>query len=284
MPDHAPRSWFANGRQATRARAGLRRLAVKARSRWWRCVTWAASAYASATCGTLAAAEAEAPVPSATHLESATTIDLFNGRDLEGWTTLDGGPVGDGWSVVDGALRLRSQAGGQSIVTRAEFDDFRLEFQWRIAPGVNNGVKYHVRDYGRGIRGFEYQILDDSRHPYLRGTRWSLGALYDLYEPSPVKEARPPGVYNESVIVMQFPHIEHWLNGTRILTATIGSDAWFARYAASKFVEHPGFGGFGRGRIMLTDHGGETWYRSVRLTPLPAQPSAAFALKLGGAP
>jgi hypothetical protein len=209
---------------------------------------------------------------------------LFNGRDLTGWTALDGGPVGDGWSVVDGALRLRPQAGGQSIVTRAEFDDFRLEFQWRIAAGVNNGVKYHVRDYGRGIRGFEYQILDDARHPYLHGTRWSLGALYDLYEPSPAKEARPPGAYNESMIVMRFPHIEHWLNGTRILTATIGSDAWFARFAASKFVEHPGFGGFGRGRIMLTDHGGETWYRSVRLTPLSATPAAAFSLKLGAAP
>ena len=207
--------------------------------------------------------------------------------------------VGGGVSGLTAALRL-SQAGSSVTVVEPgplggklqtsvfagravdeTADAFLLRVPWALA--LCHDLELDGELVSPVARQAEV-FVDDARHPQLRGTRWSLGALYDLYEPSPAKEARPPGVYNESMIVMQFPHIEHWLNGTRILTATIGSEAWFGRYAASKFVEHPGFGGFGRGRIMLTDHGGETWYRSVRLTPLPAQRSAAFALKLGGVP
>jgi len=196
-------------------------------------------------------------------------VSLFNGRDFDGWTAVDGLPVAAAWEVRDGAIHLRPGERGGHIVTQREYGDFRLAFEWKMARGVNSGLKYHVRLYDGKLRGLEYQLLDDARFAAAAGPRHRLGALYDLFAADPPPQPRPFGEYNASLVVVQFPRVEHWLNGQRIVEATIGSDAWRARLAESKFQELEGFAQAGRGRIMLTDHGGEIWYRKLVLTPFP---------------
>ena len=197
-------------------------------------------------------------------------VSLFDGKTLQGWTTIDGQPITRGWEVVDGMIRLNPSKGRSGpIITTKEFGDFRLSFEWKIASGGNSGLKYRVRKYSDKWYGCEYQILDDSGHRQGTSPRHSTGALYDLYEPSKEKRVLPAGKFNSSKIVVEDNKIQHWLNGRLILKATVGDRDWRKRVAASKFCDLKDFGQNRRGRIMLTDHGSEVWFRNFKLELLP---------------
>lgn len=194
--------------------------------------------------------------------------DPFAGKSLAGWTTGDGKPVNHGWEIVNGMIHMKPgtpRAG--NIVTSQEYGDFTLSFEWRIAPGGNSGIKYWVRPYGNKLLGCEYQIYDDGKGN--SRSKHSAGALYDLYEPSAVKRLKPVGEFNTAKIVVRDGHIEHWLNGERIVTATFGNSDWKRRVAASKFNDKPGFARNSRGKFMLTDHGSEVWFRNFKFEPGP---------------
>lgn len=200
-------------------------------------------------------------------------IQLFNGESLDGWTTTDGDPVIGGWEVQRGEL-VRAGRGG-AIYAEGEYEDFALDFEWKIAPGCNSGVKYRVRFYEVGVwrrpgwLGCEYQIYDDQKKP---DPLQSTGALYALYPPDENKRLRPPGEYNQSRIIVSETRIEHWLNGQRVVEADVSSDQWRRRVADSKFNTAQGFGENRRGRIQIQDHGGKVWFRSIVLRPLNAEP------------
>jgi hypothetical protein len=197
-------------------------------------------------------------------------VQLFDGKTLKGWTTLDGRPVTGGWEVVDGMIHLNSKNGRSgAIITAKEYDNYRLTFDWRIASGGNNGLKYRVRNYSGRWLGCEYQLLDDNVHKQGGSPQHSTGALYDLYSASRQKRILPAGKFNTSEVVVDGDRIEHWLNGKLVLTVDVGSDDWRRRVSRSKFSDLHGFGEAGPSRIMLTDHGSEIWYRNIKLEPLP---------------
>ena len=196
---------------------------------------------------------------------------LFNGTSLSNWTTVDGDPVDGGWEVVDGMIHLRpGRRRTGHIVTREEFGDFQLQFEWKIATGGNSGLKYRVRSYGGKTRGCEYQILDDTNYHKGCTPKTSAGALYDLCAPNKKKRLLPAGQFNRSAILVQNDCITHWLNGEKILSVKVGSRQWEARVAASKFCELGDFARNQQGKIMLTDHGSEVWYRNFSFLLLPA--------------
>ena len=192
----------------------------------------------------------------------------FDGKSLAAWTTLDGKPVTDGWEVVDGAIHLNR--GGKRIghiVTAQEFGDFDLSFEWKIAPGGNSGLKYRVRNYGSKVLGCEYQVFDDRKAKEDMAPRHTCApATYDLYEPNELKQLKPAGEFNQARIVVRKGTIEHWLNGARIVSATVGDDEWKKRVAESKFSDAKDFSLNERGKLMLTDHGSEVWYRNFVFT------------------
>lgn len=122
----------------------------------------------------------------------------------------------------------------------------------------------------RRILGCEYQILDDGE--YRKGRirpKGSAGALYALYAPNETKQLRPAGEFNTARIVVQGDHIEHWLNGQLIVSANVGSETWDRAIAESKFSDVGDFGRNRTGRMMLTDHGSEVWYRNIQFKLLP---------------
>ena len=200
----------------------------------------------------------------------------FDGKTLAGWTTMDGKPVTGGWEIIDGMIHLKKdgrRAG--NIVTAQEYGDFQLSFEWKIAPRGNSGLKYRVGSYGGKMLGFEYQIYDDQSVKNRLKPKQSAGALYDLYEPVASKPLKPTGEFNTARIVVQGNKIEHWLNGQLVVSATLGDDEWQRRLAASKFSDVPGYGSRPRGKIMLTDHGSEVWYRNFDFKPAAATEKAA---------
>ncbi len=204
-------------------------------------------------------------------LEAQETRPLFDGKSLDGWTTLNGQPVTKGWEVVDGMIHLNTEGGrAGAIVTDREFRDFELRFEWKNVPGGNSGLKYRVREYGNKTLGCEYQIIDDDGYRVKLPATGSTGALYDLYEPNNAKSVKPLGQFNHSRIVVRGNRIEHWLNGELIVLACVGSNEWNRRIADSKFDDVEGFARNRSGKIMLTDHNSEVWYRNIELTPLAA--------------
>jgi hypothetical protein len=191
---------------------------------------------------------------------------IFDGKTFQGWTMLSGKPVKDGWEIVDGAIHLKpSHRSTGNIVTEKEYGDFALTFEWKISPGGNSGLKYRVREYSGRSLGCEYQIIDDAHHSDGLTPNHRTAALYDLYEPQAERYLNPPGEFNQTRIVVRHNHVEHWLNGRLVVSATIGSPEWQARLAKSKFAQVPDFSLNTYGKLMLTDHGDEVWYRNFEI-------------------
>jgi hypothetical protein len=210
--------------------------------------------------------------------EPATkVIELFDGKTLQGWTDQAGNPVSakdaNGWQVEGGEL-VRKGRGG-AIYADGEYENFVLEFEWKIAKGGNSGVKYRVKYYEKGLwgrsgwLGFEYQIYGD-RNPNASNSKGSAGALYALYAPNDKKKLAEHNTYNTAKIMVRGTHIEHWLNGEKIVDADISSDEFAERVKASKFHQVRDFGRNRKGRIQIQDHGSNVAYRNIRLTLLPS--------------
>lgn len=207
-------------------------------------------------CTSLASADDQLPI--------GQPVSLFDGETLKGWTTESGQPITQGWEVQEGTLHRGKDRGG-NIFYEKEVGDFELTFEWKIVKGGNNGLKYRVRKYGGQTLGCEYQLLGETSQSLSRG---SCGSLYELYEPNKQKELKPIGEWNTAKIIAHGPHIEHWMNGQKIVSADLDSEEWRKRLAQSKFSPHLDFARNNQGKIMLTDHGSQVWYRNLVLVPL----------------
>ncbi|MEP6573471.1 MAG: DUF1080 domain-containing protein [Gemmatimonadota bacterium] len=193
---------------------------------------------------------------------------LFDGTSTAAWRGFKMESMPAGWRIVDGALTRVDSAG--DIVTRDEFADFELELEWKIPEGGNSGIMYHVTEAGKATyeTGPEMQVLDDARHPDGKSRLTAAGADYGLY-PSPAGVVKPAGEWNKVRIVVKGPHVEHWLNGKKVVEYELWSDDWKARLAKSKFTQWPGYGLAKSGHIALQDHDGQVAYRNIRIRKLP---------------
>lgn len=206
---------------------------------------------------------------------------LFNGRDLTGWRTYDGGSPTSSWTVRDGTLMLTASSGkmsGADLVTVDSYGAFELTLDWKVERGGNSGVMYLAQKAAQTKyiyeTGLEMQILDDAGHSDGKIPSHRAGALYDITVP-PRGVARPAGSWNHARLRVEAGHIRQWLNGTLTADVPFGNKAWRARVAASKFADMPLFGTFPIGMIGLQDHGEPVAFRNVKLRVLG--PSAATA-------
>ncbi len=198
---------------------------------------------------------------------------LFDGKTLAGWHVYGSSAApGPGWKAEDGILKkLEGQKGGD-IVTDRQFTDFDLEWDWRVAPGGNNGIKYLVNETRKGAPGHEYQMLDDEKHPDGKvGPQRQTASFYDVLPPAADKPSKPAGEWNHSRVLVQGNHVEHWLNGAKVVSYELGSPEIKAAIAKSKFKNAAGFADKITGPIMLTDHHDEAWFRNIRIKVLPAK-------------
>jgi hypothetical protein len=193
---------------------------------------------------------------------------LFDGKTTAGWRGFLQDSVPSGWQVVDGAL-TRVASGGD-ILTRDKFRNFELTLEWNIAPGGNSGIFYRGSEDDNAIywNAPEMQVLDDAGHVDGKSRLTSAGALYDLY-PSPAGIVKPAGQWNQVRLVVKGKHVEHWLNGVKVVEYEFGSPDWTAKVKASKFAAHPHFGRNPTGYIGLQDHGDRVAYRNIKIRVLP---------------
>lgn len=207
---------------------------------------------------------------------------LWDGESTLGWrgARLDAFPD-KGWIIEDGELTVLSTGGEESaaggdIVTTRDYGDFELKVDFKLTPAANSGIKYYVNtDLNKGPGssiGLEYQILDDALHPdaklgFHKGSR-TLASLYDLIQADPGKPAHPIGEWNSARILSVDGHVEHWLNGMKVLEYERGSEAYRTLVSESKYVDWPDFGEAEAGPILLQDHGDRVSFRNIKIRPI----------------
>ena len=193
---------------------------------------------------------------------------LFDGKSTKGWHKYKGKDVGDQWKAVDGALTLAHKSGknGGDIVTDDMFDSFELAIDWKVTKGANSGIMYRVAETEDApyMTGPEYQILDNAGHEDGKHKDTSAASCYALYAPSE-DVTKPVGEWNQTRIVIKGDHVDHWLNGKKVVSYDLGSDDWNKRVAASKFKEWKKFGTIKKGGIDLQDHGDDVAYRNIKI-------------------
>ena len=201
---------------------------------------------------------------------------LFNGENLDGWRSYGEESPGAGWIVEDGAIVLdadestTSMTGGD-LITDGQYENFELELEWKISKGGNSGIFFGVREIaGQNVAyetGVEMQILDNDNHPDGAKRETRAGSCYALY-PATEDVVRPVGEYNQVRLIVRDAHVEHWLNGHKIVEYTIGSQDWANRVAASKFADWQHFARYRKGHISLQDHTDRVWFRNIRIREL----------------
>jgi len=221
---------------------------------------------------------------------------LFDGTSFKGWRGLgyDHVPTAH-WTVENGSIKKIAneqvakgpdgkRLPGGDLMTEATFGDFELEWDWKMTPAGNSGMKYNVSEELSGGQpsnvlrpatgapgvshsaiGFEYQMIDDDRHSDGKLPTHRSGALYDMLVPSADKHLAPVGEWNHSRIVFVGNHGEHWLNGVKVVEYDLGSPRVDSAFAHSKFHTMPWYPQKRSGHIVLQDHGDEVYFRNIKI-------------------
>ncbi len=222
----------------------------------------------------------------AINASSATAAQLSEQQKAEGWQLLFDGQSTNGWQifkarenntweVIDGTLHCKALDESVSgvgdkrsdIMTSAEFENFELAFDWKISPEGNTGVMFRVTEEFEQpyYTGPEYQLMDDPAFPnetpdHLTGSNYAM-------HPAGKTKIKPAGEWNSSRLIVNKNHVEHWLNGDKVVEYELNSPEWLALKKAGKWNEATGYGAATKGHIVLQDHGSESWFRNIMIKP-----------------
>ena len=192
---------------------------------------------------------------------------LFDGKTTEGWRAFRSATPPAGWKAVDGEL-VRQDKGGD-LMTAEQFDNFELRLEWKVNASGNSGIMFRVTDEGNQTyeTGPEFQILDNAGHKDGKDPMTSAGSNYAMHPP--VRDVtRPVGEWNDVRLIVNGAHVEHWMNGVKLLEYELWSEDWDKRLKASKFAKMPGYGRAKRGHLVLQDHGDLVWFRNIKIKSL----------------
>lgn len=201
---------------------------------------------------------------------------LFDGENTGKWISVKSGEFpSKGWEIKDGALFPNKEKGGD-IITREKYGDFELVLDFKLTEKANGGIKYFVdsvtnEETGKtSMNGLEYQIIDDYNHPEISKNphgESSTASLYLVYPPVN-KTLNPPGQWNHVKIRAKGKHVEHWLNGVKVVSYKKGSKDFRNRMAKTKFHVYKNYGELREGHIILTEHGDVVYYKNIKVRRL----------------
>lgn len=226
--------------------------------------------------GTLTQTSNDAATDSISMDTGVKETSLFDGKSLSGWHGYNkGNEKVTNWTIIDGALVCLGAAKwdtGGDLVSDKQYENFDLSWDWKIEKGGNSGVMYHViedKKYkGPYETGPEYQMIDDLGWPG-KLEPWQLtGADYAMNLPNDKKKLKPVGDWNSSRIVYNRGHVEHWLNGEKIVEFQVGTDAWNKEKVEGKWKDYPDYASVKKGHIALQDHGKKAYFKNIIIKEL----------------
>ena len=192
---------------------------------------------------------------------------LFDGKKIEGWRKYGSEDFPkEGWVIENGTLHKQAGKRPGDIMTVDTYENFEFQWEWKISPKGNNGVKYFIIPERGATVGHEYQMLDDGDSP--SDSYSSNASFYLVVRPDKKKPNKPAGEWNRSRLVVKGDHVEHWLNGRKVLEYKCGSPEIMERVPQTKFKKWKGFGKKVKGHILLTDHSDPCWYRNIKIREL----------------
>ena len=201
---------------------------------------------------------------------------LFDGSSLDQWRDYNGEDLSANWFVADGTIQAEGGGGDASgyIVSKKEYENFELVWDWKIAEGGNSGILYHVVENPKFkvpyVTAPEYQLIDDEGFPSPLEDWQKTAADYAMHTTDTAKtNIKPAGEWNTSKIVFDNGHVEHWLNGEKVIEFEAWTDDWHARKNSGKWANAPEYGLAKKGLICLQDHGSAAWFRNVKIKELP---------------
>ncbi len=223
------------------------------------------------------ASEEGTPMPALSETQKAEGWKLlFDGKSLNGWIPFKG-RKNNTWEAKDGTLHCKAlnesvKGDGDErsdIMTADEFENFELSFDWKISPEGNSGIMFRVTEEFEQpyYSGPEYQIKDDLGYPEEPKELKESGANYGMHGPTP-KTLKPVGEWNNAKILVNGKHVEHWLNGQKIVEYELNSPDWIKRKEGSKWKDAKGYGMAPKGHIDLQDHGHEVWFKNLMIKKL----------------
>ena len=212
---------------------------------------------------TLAAAPAFAADNALTPAEAGSGWKLlFDGKSTAGWKGFKTAAPDAGWTVKDGVIGPDPKT-SKDLVSKENFENFELDFDWKISPKGNSGVMIHVIPVGEETyeSGPEYQLLDNAHG---EPPPQQAASLFALYAPT-MDMTKPVGEFNHSRIVVDHGKVQHWLNGMKVVEYDMNSADFKARVAASKFKRWPQFATGKTGAIALQCHGDAVWFKNIKI-------------------
>lgn len=199
-------------------------------------------------------------------------VKLFDGKNTDHWHTWTLDEV-KGWAIEDGVLTTEGKSG--DLVTNEKYEDFVMQFEFKISPKGNSGVLYKILEepgnkklFNTYASGPEYQIIDDVNYPAKTTDLQKTGANYDIIAPNDFTIVKPAGEWNKGVLKIQDGKVEHWLNGKKVVEYMYGTDEWKESVAKSKFAKWEYANPRAAGHISLQGHGDQVWFRKIRIKEL----------------
>jgi hypothetical protein len=208
-------------------------------------------------------------------LEEAELV-LFDGSSLIGWHEFNKkGQQIKGWSILDSALVClgsTKENGGGDLVSDGDYENMELSWEWKLDAGSNSGVLYHVIEEPQfnspSETGPEYQLIDDAGYPEKLEGWQKTGADYAMQPAGPNKKLKLVGQWNTSKIIYNQGHVEHWLNGDKIVEFEAGSPEWNKHRSAGKWKDYPDYAKSKRGKIVLQNYGKKVYFRNIVIKEL----------------
>jgi hypothetical protein len=203
-------------------------------------------------------------------------VSLFDGKTFNGWHGFNRkGEEIKNWMIEDSSLiclGAAKDAHGGDIVTDAPYSNFELEWDWKVTKGANSGVMYHVvedKKYQAPYEtGPEYQVIDDIGFPEKLEDWQKAGADYAMTPANDKKKLNAVGQWNSSRLIYNNGHVEHWLNGEKVVEFDRSSEAWKKQRASGKWKGYPDYASVTEGGIALQDHGNKVYFKNIKVRKL----------------
>jgi hypothetical protein len=192
---------------------------------------------------------------------------LFDGSTLTGWRGFKSTTPPAGWKPLNGTLVLDGKGG--DLMTVDQYADFELSLEWQISPNGNGGIMFRVAPGGENTysTGPEFQLLHNEGHNDGKKPITSAGSNFAVHEPAR-DVTKPVGQWNHIRLIVKGAHVEHWMNGEKLLEYELWSPDWDARVQASKFAKMPGYGRSKQGHLAIQDHGNWVAFRNIKIRVL----------------